>query len=87
LGIATSAAAIIALALWPIIGLAYFWWWFPYVSGLKLEWKDMLRDLEKLQEVEVDLGAQRFFLRTELRGNCVDILRAVGMRVPPAVRQ
>jgi len=55
--------------------------------GLKLEWKDMLRDLEKLQEVEVDLGAQRFFLRTELRGNCVDILRAVGMRVPPAVRQ
>ena len=55
--------------------------------GLKLEWKDMLRDLEKLQEVEVDLGAQRFFLRTELRGNCVDILRAAGMKVPPAVRQ
>jgi transposase len=55
--------------------------------GLKLEWKDVLRDLEKLQEVEVDFGAQRFFLRTELRGNCVDILRAAGMRIPPAVRQ
>jgi transposase len=55
--------------------------------GFKLEWKDVLRDLEKLQRVEVDFGTQRFFLRTELRGNCVDILRAAGMRVPPAVRQ
>jgi transposase len=55
--------------------------------GLKFEWKDVLRDIEKLQEVEVDFGTQRFFLRTELRGNCVDILRAAGMRIPPAVRQ
>jgi len=55
--------------------------------GLKLEWKDVLRDLEKLQEIEVDFGTQRYFLRTELRGNCVDILRAVGVRIPSAVRQ
>jgi transposase len=55
--------------------------------GLKLEWKDVLRDLEKLQEIEVDFGSQRFFLRTELHGSCVDILRAVGVRIPSAVRQ
>ena len=55
--------------------------------GLKLEWKDVLRDLERLQEIEVDFGTQTFFLRTELRGNCVDILRAVGVRIPSAVRQ
>jgi len=55
--------------------------------GLKLEWKDVLRDIEKLQEVEIDFSSQRFFLRTELRGSCVDILRAVGMRIPSAVRQ
>jgi len=55
--------------------------------GLKLEWKDVLRDLEKLQEIEVDFGTQRFFLRTELRGNCVDVLRAVGVRIPSAVTQ
>jgi transposase len=55
--------------------------------GLKLEWKDVLRDIDKLQEIEVESGTQRFFLRTELRGNCVDILRAVGVRIPSAVRQ
>jgi hypothetical protein len=55
--------------------------------GLKLEWKDVLRDLDKLQEIEVDFGTQSFFLRTELRGNCVDIFRAVGVRIPSAVRQ
>jgi transposase len=56
-------------------------------KGLKLEWKDVLRDIEKLQEIEVDFGTQRFFLRTEFRGNCVDIFRAVGVRIPSAVRQ
>ena len=54
---------------------------------MRLEWKDVLRDLDRLQEVEVVFGSQRFFLRTELQGSCVDVLRAAGVKIPPAVRQ
>jgi hypothetical protein len=40
LGIATCAAAIIALALSPIIGLNYFWWWaFFTVWFIAVGWK------------------------------------------------
>ena len=56
-------------------------------KGKKLEWKDTLRDLRRLQEVEVRLDSQTYYLRTELKGNCVDILRAAGVRVPSTVRQ
>ncbi len=54
---------------------------------IKLEWKDQLRDLERLQEVEVKFGSQTFFLRTELKGNCIEVIRAAGVKIPPSVRQ
>ena len=54
---------------------------------IKLEWKDLLRDLERLQEVEVKFGSQTFFLRTELKGNCIEVIRAAGVKIPPSVRQ
>lgn len=31
LGLATAAAAVVALSLWPIIGMGYFWWWLFFV--------------------------------------------------------
>jgi hypothetical protein len=55
--------------------------------GKTLEWKDMLRDVERLQEVEVECDSQRVYLRTELRGDCIEVLRAAGVRVPSSVRQ
>lgn len=30
LGIVTCAAAFVGLALWPVVGIAYFWWWLPF---------------------------------------------------------
>lgn len=30
LGIATCAACFVGLALWPVVGVAYFWWWLPF---------------------------------------------------------
>lgn len=41
LGIVIGPAAIIALSLWPLLGVAYFWWWLLFVVwftavGLKL---------------------------------------------------
>jgi hypothetical protein len=31
LGLATAAAAVVALSLWPLIGMGYFWWWLFFV--------------------------------------------------------
>jgi hypothetical protein len=40
LGIATCAAAFIALSLWPIVGVNYFWWWvFFFVWFTAVGWK------------------------------------------------
>ena len=51
------------------------------------EWADVLQDLERLQYVEVEQGAKRFRLRTELQGTSGRVFRAVGVAVPPAVQQ
>jgi hypothetical protein len=40
LGIATCIAAFIGLALWPIVGVAYFWWWLLFVIWfIAVGWK------------------------------------------------
>ena len=40
LGIATCAAAFIALSLWPIAGVNYLWWWiFNFVWFIAVGWK------------------------------------------------
>ena len=40
LGIATCAAAFIAMSLWPIVGVGYFWWWaFFFIWFLAVGWK------------------------------------------------
>jgi hypothetical protein len=54
--------------------------------GGKLEWADIKRDLRALQEVELDSEGKRWYLRTDLRGVCHDVLQAAGVAVPPTVR-
>jgi hypothetical protein len=40
LGIATCVAAFIGLALWPIVGVAYFWWWLLFMIWfIAVGWK------------------------------------------------
>ena len=56
-------------------------------KGKQLEWKDTLRDLRRLREVHVRMESQSYYLRTDLKGACVDILRAAGVRIPATVRQ
>lgn len=51
------------------------------------EWADVLRDLEALQEVEVEHHGQRFRLRTEARGTCGPVFRAVGVALPPNLQE
>ena len=40
LGVVTCVAALIALSLWPVIGLGYFWWWLLFmVWFVAVGWK------------------------------------------------
>ena len=56
-------------------------------SGVCLEWAAMLRDLESLQQVEVEHQDKRFLLRSELEGSCSTVFRSVGVAIPPAIEK
>jgi hypothetical protein len=56
-------------------------------AGQSYEWADVVRDLEALQEVEVEHQGKRFVLRTEARGTCASVFRATGLALPPNVHQ
>lgn len=53
--------------------------------GVRFEWEDIKRDLLALEEVEVEFEGKTLALRTDLRGNCNEILKAVGVAIPPTV--
>ncbi len=55
--------------------------------GHDLEWADVLRDLERMEEVEVEHDGKRFLLRTEAQGTCGKVFQAAGVALPPTVRQ
>lgn len=53
---------------------------------LRHEWDDIRRDLEALQETELEGKGERWWVRTPLRGTATDVLRAAGAPIPPTVR-
>jgi hypothetical protein len=55
--------------------------------GDKLEWADVIGDLDRLQVVEVEQDGKRFLLRSEAQGTCGKAFQAVGVALPPTVRQ
>jgi hypothetical protein len=57
------------------------------LAGADLEWGDILRDLDRVEEVTVEQGAKRFVLRTEAPGCAGLVCKAVGVALPPLVRQ
>ncbi len=56
-------------------------------NGEHVEWADVVRDLDAMEEVEVEQEDKRFLLRTEARGTCSTVFRAAGVALPPTVRQ
>ncbi len=56
-------------------------------AGCKPEWAEVLRDLDRLQEIEVDHDGKRFVLRTPATGVAGKLLRAVGVALPPNIRE
>lgn len=55
-------------------------------AGESVEWADILRDLDALQHIEVEHLGKRFGLRTEVRGACAAVFRAVGVALPPTLQ-
>jgi transposase len=55
--------------------------------GHYFEWADILRDLERVQYVEVAQEGRRFRLRSELQGTAGQVFQAAGVAVPPTVQE
>ena len=56
-------------------------------AGHDLEWAEVLRDLNRVEEVDVLYQDKHFVLRTEARGSAGTVFQAVGVALPPTVRQ
>jgi len=56
-------------------------------AGADPEWGDIVRDLDRLEEVAVEQAGKRFLLRTGTVGCAGTVLKAVGVAPPPLVRQ
>ena len=55
--------------------------------GHHFEWADVVRDLERVQYVEVAQGSKRYLLRSELQGTAGHVFQSVGVAVPPTVQE
>lgn len=52
-----------------------------------LEWAQILRDLDRVQEIEIDKAGTRFLLRTETAGTAAKVFQAAGVALPPTIRR
>jgi hypothetical protein len=56
-------------------------------ARLKPEWNQLLADLDRLQEVEAEQDGKRFILRTPVTGVAGKAFQAVGVALPPNIRE
>lgn len=52
----------------------------------QLEWADVLRDLDQLQEVELRVQNKDYVMRTEVKGTAGKVFQACGVALPPTLR-
>jgi transposase len=56
-------------------------------AGQSFEWADIKQDLKALQEVEIEDSGKSLALRTQCLGTCGKVFKAVGVAVPPTIRE
>src|ERR1700758_1302717 len=56
-------------------------------AQLKPEWNQLLADLDRLQEVEAEQDGKRFILRTPVTGVTGKLFQAIGVALPPNIRE
>jgi hypothetical protein len=56
-------------------------------ASVVAEWGDIVRDLDRVEQMTVEQGAKRFMLRPHAPGCAGNVFKAVGVALPPLVRQ
>ena len=56
-------------------------------KGLAAEWAEVVRGLDNLQHVELFLQGSRFLLRSQLKGDASQAIRAAEVALPPVLRE
>ena len=56
-------------------------------AHLKPEWGALLRELDRLQEIETEQDGKHFILRTPVTGDVGRVFQAVGVALPPNIRE
>lgn len=51
------------------------------------EWSDIKQDLEVLQEITIEENGKKLAIRSQCMGTCGKIFQAVGVAVPPTIRE
>ena len=55
--------------------------------GAKLEWVDVLADLDRVQEVKLAHQGKRVVMRSPLTGTAGKVFQAIRVALPPAYRE
>jgi hypothetical protein len=55
--------------------------------GLVIEWADLLRDLDRLQEATIDKDGKRISTRTAIAGQVGSVFQATGIALPPNLHE
>ena len=55
--------------------------------GIEAEWADLMRDLQRLQATHLRLQGKHFAVRSRTQGVVAQVMRCVGARLPPTIRQ
>ena len=56
-------------------------------AGYSFEWSEIKQDLKSLQEVVIEDKGKSLALRTECIGTCGKVFQAVGVAIPPTIRE
>lgn len=56
-------------------------------AGVTAEWADIVRDLDRVEQITVEQGTKRYLLRPQAPGCAGSLFQAVGVALPPLLRQ
>jgi len=54
---------------------------------MKPEWGSLIRELDRLQEIETEQDGKQFVLRTPVTGDVGRVFKGVGFALPPNIRE
>jgi transposase len=57
------------------------------LAGHRFEWNDIRQDLKALQETVIEEKNNRISVRSQCLGTCGKVFQAVGVAVPPSIRE